>query len=83
MMILAFPVGDNKGLESFVYGDFGSAPSFFWYNTETSESGITDNSGCDYDDGGKEAVASVGTLGVEAVIAKEIGCAAVNRLRGI
>ncbi|MGD9808019.1 MAG: NifB/NifX family molybdenum-iron cluster-binding protein [Deferribacterales bacterium] len=81
-MKILFPTGDNAGLESSVYKDFADAPTFLWFDTETGGHGFADNDGCGEDDGGKSAVLSASETGVETVIVKEIGCAAVNRLRG-
>jgi predicted Fe-Mo cluster-binding NifX family protein len=36
-MEICFPVGNNNGLESAVFGHFGSAPMFMVVNTETLE----------------------------------------------
>jgi len=81
-MKILFPVKDNCGLESSVASDFATAPHFLWVDTDTNEFGCVDNDGCDEEDGGKSAVVSASETGAEAVIAIEIGCAAVNRLRG-
>jgi len=42
-MKICFPVEENKGLESAVYGHFGSAPGFVTFDTETEEAGFINN----------------------------------------
>lgn len=81
-MKILFPIKENNSLDSYVAADFATAPMFFWYYIDTGEYGCIDNDGCDENDGGKSAVESAAETGSEAVIAIEIGCAAVNRLRG-
>jgi len=79
-MILAFPVESDKGFNSHIHNNFGEAPGFFWVNTDTEEMGYFDN---DVQDSGITAVRMLGDISVEAVVVSGIGCAIVNRLRGI
>lgn len=81
-MKILFPVETNSGLESRIFPDFWKAPAFFWYDTETEDYGTASNDGYEEDDYGKISAESAGDLGAEVIIAKEIGCAPVNRLRG-
>lgn len=82
-MIIAFPVEYDKGLESRIAEDFGTADCFVWYNTDTKESGFADNTARRKNDGGRGAALIVKETGAEAVIVSGIGCAAVSRLRGL
>ena len=81
-MIILFPVADRCGLETSLFDDFGTAPTFLCYDTETKNVSYADNEGCDEDDGGKTSVLSMSELGGETLIVSGIGCAAVSRLRG-
>ncbi|PLX69250.1 MAG: hypothetical protein C0602_07495 [Denitrovibrio sp.] len=81
-MIIIFAIEDDKGLESLISSEFSDTPCFYWVNVETEESGCIDNRGRHVDDSGKASAKQVGDLEAEAIVVKEIGCAAVNRLRG-
>ncbi|PLX66729.1 MAG: hypothetical protein C0603_11040 [Denitrovibrio sp.] len=81
-MLILFPVADKNGLGTGIFSDFGTAPFFLCYDTETKKERYVDNTGCDENDGGKTAVTAVSDLGAEVLIVSGIGCAAVSRLRG-
>ena len=79
-MKIFFPVNDDKGPDSVIVEEFAVASGFYWVQTDTGKSGYVDNE-CT-DDYGKTAAQVLGELGAEAVVVRNIGCAAVNRLRG-
>jgi predicted Fe-Mo cluster-binding NifX family protein len=79
-MKICFPVELNNGLESEIYGHFGSAPGFVTYDTETKESGYIDNKNAVHEHGACNPAAALAGSGVNAVVVGGIGQGAMMRL---
>ena len=79
-MKICFPVETNNGIESEVFGHFGSAPGFVTYDTESKESGFIDNKNAVHEHGACNPAAALAGSGVSAVIVGGIGQGAMMRL---
>lgn len=79
-MKICFPVETNKGLESEIYGHFGSAPGFVTYDMETKEAGFINNQTAVHEHGACNPVAALAGSGVSAVIVGGIGQGAITKL---
>ncbi|MGE4317656.1 MAG: NifB/NifX family molybdenum-iron cluster-binding protein [Deferribacterales bacterium] len=79
-MKICFPVEINNGLNSEIYGHFGSAPGFVTYDTETKESGYIDNKNAVHEHGACNPAAALAGSGVNAVVVGGIGQGAMMRL---
>ena len=83
-MIIAYPVDWNNGLESRISEDFAEADSFILFDTETGKmENAVHMRGKSIADSSRKAALLISESGAEAVVVKLIGCAAVNRLRGL
>ncbi len=80
-MKLCFPVAQNTGLDSPVYGHFGSAPLFVVVDTETRELQEINNRDLDHRHGGCSPVKALGRGTADAVVVGGIGGGALNGLR--
>lgn len=79
-MKICFPVEQDKGLESPIYGHFGSAPGFVTFDTETKQAGFINNRDAVHEHGACNPAAALSGAGVDAVIVGGIGQGAMNRL---
>ncbi|KAB0667724.1 diguanylate cyclase [Oryzomonas japonica] len=79
-MKVCFPVQENHGLESQVYGHFGSAPSFVVVDIATSEVATINNSDQIHEHGACNPVAGLGGQQVDAIVVGGIGGGALNKL---
>jgi predicted Fe-Mo cluster-binding NifX family protein len=79
-MKVCFPVMENQGLESAVYGHFGSAPGFVVVDIITSEVTSINNSDRIHQHGACNPVAGLGGHQVDAVVVGGIGGGALNKL---
>ena len=79
-MIIAFPTMDDKGMESQVYGHFGSASCFILVDSEKSTHQVMNNSDQDHQHGHCQPVAALGGQIVDAVAVGGIGLGALNKL---
>jgi len=79
-MKICFPVEENKGLESAVYGHFGSAPGFVTFDTETEEAGFINNRDINHAHGQCNPAAALSGNDVDAVIVGGIGQGAISKL---
>jgi predicted Fe-Mo cluster-binding NifX family protein len=74
------PVLDDKGLDSLVYGHFGSAPFFAVYDTDTKDIVFTNNNESEHEHGKCMPVDAIRALNAEAVLCKGMGMRAANLL---
>jgi len=81
-MKVCFPVSENQGLESQVYGHFGSAPGFVVVDMETSEVTVINNSDKIHEHGACNPVAGLGGHHVDAIVVGGIGGGALHKLNG-
>ena len=79
-MILCFPVEQYNGLDSNVYGHFGSAPSFALVNTETNEVTEIINRDANHTHGKCSPLSALDGQSVDCVIVGGIGSGALNKL---
>lgn len=79
-MKVCFPVTENQGLESQVYGHFGSAPGFVVVDILTNETTAINNSDQIHQHGACNPLAGLGGQQVDAVVVGGIGGGALHKL---
>ena len=79
-MKVCFPVMENQGLESQVFGHFGSAPGFVVVDMITSEITAINNSDQIHEHGACNPVAALGGHQVDAIVVGGIGGGALHKL---
>ena len=84
-MKLCFAVGKDEGVESVVYGHFGSAPAFIVVNTADNAISKIVNSDLNHVHGACSPMKAIGGADIDAVVVGGIGAGALNGLnaRGI
>ena len=78
-MKICIPAEDNKGLESNVYGHFGSAPYFLIFDTEAKTSEFLKNAE-DHEHGQCVPVGRLMPHNISAVLCGGIGAGAASKL---
>jgi ArsR family transcriptional regulator len=79
-MKLCFPIEANDGLNSMVYGHFGSAPMFYIHDSETKDSEIIDNQNLSHAHGMCSPIQALNGTSVDAIVVGGIGAGAINKL---
>ncbi len=79
-MIVCFPVEENNGIDSKVYGHFGSAPGFVLYDTKTEELDFIDNKNMKHEHGACNPAAALAGREVDTVVVGGIGRGAIVKL---
>ena len=79
-MKIAFPTQDNNGMESPVYGHFGTAPFFIVVDDETGNIEAISNMDMDHMHGNCQPLKALGRTKVDAVVVGGIGAGALNGL---
>ena len=79
-MNIAFPVVENKGLESTVHGHFGSAPFFIFVDLNTNSVETFENPDQDHQHGACNPMAALGGRKVDGVVVGGIGGGALKKL---
>jgi len=79
-MKIAFPVNESKGLESEVYGHFGSAPAFVLVDSETREYRQITNSNAVHAHGMCSPMKALNGQEVDCVVVGGIGGGALMKL---
>jgi predicted Fe-Mo cluster-binding NifX family protein len=79
-MKVCFPIKENEGLESVVYGHFGSAPYFMIYDTDKKESKIINNSDQHHEHGMCQPLKALNGEEVDAILVGGIGSGALTKL---
>jgi len=82
-MKFAFPVENEKGLESIVYGHFGSAPAFVIVDDGTGNYETIHNNDAHHSHGMCNPLKALGNKIVDAVVVGGIGGGALMRLNSI
>jgi len=82
-MKVCFPVESNKGLDSVVYGHFGSAPNFVVYDTETNAVDNISNQDLGHDHGMCNPLKALDGKSVDAIVVGGIGAGAINKLNAM
>lgn len=79
-MRIVLPVGDNNGVDSEVFGHFGSAPFFAIYDTDSQSVVIVENNQSEHEHGSCMPVDALRGHNAEAVLCKGMGMRAANHL---
>jgi predicted Fe-Mo cluster-binding NifX family protein len=79
-MKLCFPVVQDQGLDSVVYGHFGSAPRFLVVDAATGQTSLVDNSDKVHEHGACNPARSVAGLDIEGIVVGGIGRGALISL---
>jgi len=79
-MKVCFPVGKAEGLESKVYGHFGSAPVFIVVDTENNNVTIINNNDQHHAHGACNPMKALNDQTVDAIVVGGIGAGALSRL---
>lgn len=79
-MRLCFPVENDNGMDSMVYGHFGSAPMFILYDSETNELDIINNQNEHHAHGMCSPLQALNGRVVDAIVVGGIGAGAINKL---
>jgi len=79
-MKIAFPAQDNKGMESPVYGHFGTAPYFIVVDDETGKVEAISNRDLNHSQGQCQPMKALGMTKVDAIVVGGIGAGALNGL---
>ena len=79
-MKLCIPVERNEGLNSLVYGHFGSAPLFLVVDTETREVNEISNRDLHHMHGACSPLKALGGVSVDAIVVGGIGAGALKGL---
>ena len=80
LMRICLPVGNENGLDSVVFGHFGSAPFFAMYDTITREVSFVNNDESAHVHGSCMPVDALRKNNAEAVLCKGMGMRAANLL---
>ncbi|HOW55290.1 MAG TPA: NifB/NifX family molybdenum-iron cluster-binding protein [Syntrophorhabdaceae bacterium] len=79
-MKICFAVAKDEGIESTVYGHFGSAPAFVVINTEEDVVSSVVNRDMNHVHGACNPIQAIGGAQVDAVVVGGIGAGALTRL---
>jgi len=79
-MKVCFAVEKDQGVQSVVYGHFGSAPAFILVDTEISKTETVNNRDINHVHGACNPIQAIGGLKPDAVVVGGIGAGAINRL---
>lgn len=79
-MKICFPVESDKGLDSEVFGHFGSAPIFIVFNTETKTIDTINNQDLGHVHGMCSPLKALGGKIVDIIVVGGIGAGAINKL---
>ncbi len=82
-MKICFPVEEEKGLESEVYGHFGSAPSFIVVELMSEKIKVISNNDQHHAHGACNPLRALNNEKVDAVVVGGIGMGALNKLNQI
>jgi predicted Fe-Mo cluster-binding NifX family protein len=79
-MKVCFAVENNEGVNSVVYGHFGSAPLFIMVDTDQKSTTLVTNGDARHEHGACNPLQSIGGQPVDAVVVGGIGAGAVVKL---
>jgi predicted Fe-Mo cluster-binding NifX family protein len=82
-MKIAFPVEQDHGLESPVYGHFGSAPLFMVLDSGNGEFQAIGNTDAHHTHGQCQPIKALGGTAVDMVVVGGIGAGALIKLQGL
>lgn len=79
-MKVCFAVKEDRGVESNIYGHFGSAPTFVVFDTESQTAVAVNNRDLNHVHDACNPIAAIGGRGVDAVVVGGIGAGAIRGL---
>ena len=79
-MKIAFPIVENKGIDSSVHGHFGSAPFFVFVDLDTDSVEVFENPDQDHQHGACNPMTALGGRQVDGVVVGGIGGGALKKL---
>ena len=79
-MKVCFAVQKDDGVESLVYGHFGSAPAFIVVDTDVDKAVTVNNRDLKHVHGACNPIQAIGGLKPDVVVVGGIGAGAINRL---
>jgi len=79
-MKVCIPIKENKGMDSIVYGHFGSAKNFLVYHTDKESYEVIDNSDNNHVHGQCHPLSSIEGKDVDAIVVGGIGARAIGKL---
>jgi len=79
-MIIAFPIIEDKGLDSKVHGHFGSAPHFVFVDFDADTVAVFENPDQDHQHGACNPMTALGGRKVDGVVVGGIGGGALKKL---
>ncbi len=79
-MKVCFAVEKDNGVDSLVYGHFGSAPAFIVVDTDGDKAVTVNNRDLNHVHGACNPIQAIGGLKPDAVVVGGIGAGAINRL---
>jgi predicted Fe-Mo cluster-binding NifX family protein len=79
-MKVCFAVQKDDGVESVVYGHFGSAPAFIVVDTEIDKAVTVNNRDLNHVHGACNPIQAIGGLSIDAVVVGGIGAGAITKL---
>jgi predicted Fe-Mo cluster-binding NifX family protein len=82
-MKIAFPIETDKGMDSELYGHFGSAPIFAVVDADSGSFEAVDNGRHEHAHGQCQPTSGLGERSVQAVVCQGMGMRAVQKLNEI
>jgi predicted Fe-Mo cluster-binding NifX family protein len=82
-MKVGFAVELNEGLESAVYGHFGSAPAFVIVDTDLKQVSAVDNTNAHHVHGACNPIMALGGNAIDAMVVGGIGPGAIMKLNAM
>jgi predicted Fe-Mo cluster-binding NifX family protein len=82
-MKICFPVEANNGINSPVYGHFGSAPLFILYDTESEMTEMIDNGNLGHIHGQCSPLQALASNTIDAIVVGGIGAGAISKLNAM
>lgn len=82
-MKMCFPVESDKGLDSEVFGHFGSAPTFVVFDTEAKSIDTINNQDLGHVHGMCNPLKALDGKMVDAIVVGGIGAGAINKLNAM
>jgi predicted Fe-Mo cluster-binding NifX family protein len=82
-MKVGFAVQFNQGLESMVYGHFGSAPAFVIVDTDLNQVSSVDNTNAHHVHGACNPIMALGGNAIDAMVVGGIGPGAIVKLNAM
>ncbi len=82
-MKVGFAIEVNEGLDSAVYGHFGSAPGFIIVDTDLNQVSVVDNTNARHVHGACSPLEALGGNSVDAMVVGGIGPGAIMKLNAM